>query len=128
MQLVCCNGVRSPLKPIKYGVPQGSILGPLLFILFINDLPNVSSSLFFILFADDTNVFNSHSSLETLIDHTNTELEKVAEWFRVNKLTLNLDKTNYILFRSYKKPAPARSPNIVIMGTQITQVKSCTFL
>src|SRR5688572_27918770 len=58
MQLVSCNGARSPLKPIEYG---GSILGPLLFILFINDLPNVSSTLFFILFADDTNIFYSDS-------------------------------------------------------------------
>ena len=102
MQLVSCNGAKSPLKLIKYGVPQGSILGPLLFILYINDLPNVSSNLFFLLFADDTNIFSSHSSIETLINHTNTELEKVAEWFRTNKLTLNLDKTNYIIFRAYK--------------------------
>ena len=128
MQLVSCNGVLSPLKLIKYGVPQGSILGPLLFILYINDLPNVSSKLFFILFADDTNVFNSHSSIEMLINETNIELEKVTDWFQTNKLTLNLDKTNYILFRSYQKPPPITDTILSIMGTPITQVQSCKFL
>ena len=128
MQLVSCNGTYSPLKLIKYGVPQGSILGPLLFILYINDLPNVSTKLFFILFADDTNVFNSHSCIETLIEQTNIELEKISEWFRANKLTLNLDKTNYILFRSYKKPPPITQSVLSIMGAPIAQVQSCKFL
>src|SRR5688572_1039268 len=128
MQLVSCNGIKSPLKLIEYGVPQGSILGPLLFILYINDLPNVSSDLFFILFADDTNIFNSHSSIETLINHTNSELCKVADWFQLNKLTLNLDKTNFILFRAYKKSLPISYSNLCIMGTPITQVQSSRFL
>lgn len=128
MQLVSCNGTKSPLKLIKYGVPQGSILGPLLFILYINDLPNVSPDLFFILFADDTNIFNSHSSIETLINHTNSELSKVADWFQLNKLTLNLDKTNFIIFRSYKKSLPNSYTNLCIMGTHITQVQSSKFL
>ena len=83
---------------------------------------------YFLLFADDTNIFSSHSSIETLINHTNTELEKVAEWFRTNKLTLNLDKTNYIIFRAYKKALPISYPNLCIMGTPITQVQSSKFL
>ena len=83
---------------------------------------------FFILFADDTNIFNSHSSIETLINHANSELDKVADWFQLNKLTLNLDKTNFILFRSYKKSLPDSYPNLCIMGTPITQVQSFKFL
>jgi len=82
---------------------------------------------FFILFADDTNIFNSHSLIETLINHTNYELGKVADWFQLNKLTLNLDKTNFILFRSYKKSLPYSYPNLCIMGTPITQVQSSKF-
>ena len=60
-QRVLCNGAQSKLGPIKYGVPQGSNLGHFLFLLYINDLALVSPTLFFIIFADDTNVFYSHS-------------------------------------------------------------------
>src|ERR1700733_7741260 len=94
----------------------GSILGPLLFILYINDLPNVSSKLFFILFADDTNVFNSHSSIEMLINETNIELEKVTDWFQTNKLTLNFDKTNYYLISILSKATTYHRHHFVYYG------------
>ena len=105
-QRVMCNGVLSAIGYISYGVPQGSNLGPLLFLLYINDLANVSSTLFFILFADDTNIFYSHRSWQTLMETINTELENVNNWFSANRLTLNLDKTNFILFRSHRKISP----------------------
>src|SRR3984885_13340448 len=74
------------------------------------------------------NASHSHSCIETLIEQTNIELEKISEWFRANKLTLNLDKTNYILFRSYKKPPPITQSVLSIMGAPIAQVQSCKFL
>ena len=74
---------------IKSGVPQGSILGPILFLLYINDIENCSKLISFILFADDTNIFYSNKCLKTLSNIIQTEIDKVAEWLNVNKLSLN---------------------------------------
>ena len=129
LQCVCCNGALSDLKLIKFGVPQGSNLGPLLFLLYINDLPNVSSILFFILFADDTNVFFSHKSLYSLFETVNAELSLAADWFCANKLTLNLEKTNFIIFKSHRKTGPLENQMLLnINDVPITQVTSTKFL
>ena len=74
------NGTNSNFKNITCGVPQGSLLGPLLFILYINDFQNSSNLLSFILFADDTSVFFSHKNPNTLVDTVNTELSRIHEW------------------------------------------------
>ena len=126
-QRVMCNGVLSAIGYISYGVPQGSNLGPLLFLLYINDLANISSTLFFILFADDTNIFYSHRSWQTLKETINTELENVNNWFSANRLTLNLDKTNFIVFKSHRKISPINI-TLEIKGVPITQVESTRFL
>jgi len=80
----------------------GSILGPTLFLLYLNDLGNVLNKLKLIMFADDANAFLSHNSLETLYDIMNSEFEKDCRWFNINKLSLNPDKTSHTLFRSPK--------------------------
>ena len=127
-QLVICRGKASKLKTIKYGVPQGSILGPLLFLLFINDLPNSSSLVNFILFADDSNLFLSHKSYDTLFKLANTELQKVTAWFKSNKLSLNVTKTNFIVFCSHRKHIPSQKGKILINDNPIPQVSSVKFL
>ena len=73
-------------------MPQGSILGPLLFLLYINDLCNVSKALDFILFADDTNIFFSHNVPNQLMEIVNNELKKLSSWFQANKLSINIKK------------------------------------
>ena len=85
-QQVYCNGILSTLKPISVGVPQSSNLGPMLFLLYINDLPNVSTVLNFIIFADDTNAFCNNDSLTDLVETINGELSKLAQC--MNETTL----------------------------------------
>ena len=97
-QFVQYNGYSSSSKYIKCGVPQGSILGALLFLLYINDLCDVSKALDFILFADDTNIFYSHKDQNYLMEIVNTELKKLSSWFQANKLSINIK--NQILFYS----------------------------
>ena len=85
-------------------MPQGSILDPLFFILYINDLNN-ASMLDAILFADDTNLFISHNDPVYLINTLNRELDKLSTWFTANRLSLNLSKTNFIVFKPWQKKA-----------------------
>ena len=99
-QYVIADDHSSGMRLITCGVPQGSVLGPVLFLLYINDICNVSNLLKFVLFADDTNIFCSSTSLHDLQDTINRELDKLFVWFSVNRLSLNLGKTNYMLFRS----------------------------
>ena len=96
-QYVFSNGKGSNLCNISIGVPQGSILGPILFLLYINDLPN-ASALTFLLFADDTTILASGPNIENLINYVNQEFQKVVYFFRQNKLALHANKTNYMIF------------------------------
>ena len=79
-------------------MPQGSVLGPLLFLIFINDLPKVSKFLNFYLFADDTNIYYESSDLLNIQIIVNRKLRKVRKWLEANRLALNINKTNFVLF------------------------------
>ena len=95
------NGFTSDLLPITYSVPQGSVLGPLLFLAYVNDLPSISKILEFYLFADDTSIYFESDNLLTLQKIVNRELRKVKKWLEANWLALNIGKTNYVIFHSH---------------------------
>ena len=89
---------KSMELPIDISVLQGSILGPILFLCFINDL-HLATWLLTLLFADDTSVIASDADLSILIPLVNLEIQKIANWFRANKMSVNVSKTKYIIFR-----------------------------
>jgi hypothetical protein len=110
-QCVEINGRRSGPRKIKLSVMQGSVLGPLLFLCFINDLGNISE-LFKLLFADDTCALHSDKDFTSLINFANRELQKILNWFSSNKLAVNVNKCKYIIFHNRGKIVP-EAPKIV---------------
>jgi hypothetical protein len=137
----------SDKKIIKCGVPQGSILGPLLFILYINDIVNTTSLLELILFADDTTLLFSHPDIASKNDMINNELQEICNWFQANKLSVNAKKTNYMVLGTHQSttkfidvnqdidlPEVSRANksktkiNIKLDGVSLNRVSSTKFL
>ena len=106
------NGVRgSALKWFK-SVPQGSVLGPLLFLLYITDLTNVCKCTMPMFFADDTNLFINGSNINEMESLIISELAEISKWLKVNKLSLNINKTHYMIFTTKRKITPGIVINI----------------
>ena len=101
-QFVQMGQHKSRCLDISCGVPQGSVLGPKLFILYINDICRVSHDLNFVVFADDTNIFCSGEDLQHLVEAVNKGMRKIKCWFDTNKLSLNLSKTKFMIFGNRK--------------------------
>ena len=127
MQFISINGKDSYPLGITCGVPQGSGLGPLLFLLFINDLPKASKHLKFYFFADDTNLYHDSETLDDVINKVNKGLKHVDRWLDSNRLSLNISKTNYIIFHSSASSVPT-DISIKIGKKQISRVKYIKFL
>jgi len=117
-QKVDINGNLSESKDLKISVLQGTILGPILFLCYINDLPQ-ATSLLSRLFADDTACTASHSNLETLINHANTEIQKIANWFRANRMAVNISKTKFIIFHGRGKRVNMNNLQLVYNNNEI---------
>ena len=110
-------------------MPQGSILGPLFFLVYVNDHNKASDVLDPIIFADDANLFYSHQNIKTLFGTVNCELQKICEWLRANKLSLNVTKTNYTLFhkKSTKDKLPLKMSELKIGNSIIKRKSSVKF-
>ncbi|KAI8499803.1 hypothetical protein Bbelb_228540 [Branchiostoma belcheri] len=121
-QRVVVNGATSDWKTPLAGVPQGSILGPTLFILYINDLPSRCTTCEANLFADDTSLTVAHRSINTVVDSLNTDLATVSEWLQHWKLEANRDKCKVMFLTT--RPLPQRIPPVILAGTTLQIVHS----
>uniref|UniRef100_A0A3Q3EDH9 Reverse transcriptase domain-containing protein n=1 Tax=Labrus bergylta TaxID=56723 RepID=A0A3Q3EDH9_9LABR len=123
-QFVKLGEYTSSCLDIACGVPQGSVLGPIIFILYINDICKTSNILQFVLFADDTNIFCTGEDLQQLLELITSEMSKLKRWFDNNKLSLNLSKTK-IMFGNCKLN---NDVNVKIDGVNIERVYVNKFL
>ena len=126
-QCVVINGISSTTMPIEYGVPQGSTLGPLLFLIFINDFPSCSNFFKFTLFADDSTLTCcfDHSDLNLIKNELESQLLPVNQWLSLNRIKVNSTKSNFMIF-SYRKNMKIDHVNF---GTnRLFQVHSTKFL
>ena len=126
-QYVEYNDTISELRPITCGVPQGSVLGFLLFIIYTNDLPNSMKHSKCILFADDTTVYHSSTNLNELIGLFEEDLVTLTDWFCANKLSLNVNKTNFLVF-SPKEKIISNEMTINLGDQIIRRVNNAKFL
>ena len=127
-QYVTCRGTDSGPLDVTCGVPQGSVLGPLLFIIYTNDLPNAISHSNCILFADDTTIYYTSDNLQTMARHIEYDMIHLSDWFCANKLSLNVLKTNFVMFAPKQILGCDAIDSLQINGQTIHRVNSTKFL
>ena len=124
MQKCFVNGSLSDSQPLTCGIPQGTILGPLLFLLYINDLPNCLANAHPRMYADDTHLTFASNDVAHLEENMNDDLDKITEWLAANNLTLNSSKTEFMLIGSRQRLNTFnRLPSFTIDGNSIKQVE-----
>ena len=123
MQTVSLGSVNSDIQTVCCGVPQGSVLGPLLFLIYIDDFHNCSELLDVHLFADDANLSFKHNDINILESEINSELANVHIWLSVNKLSLNIEKSNCVIFHLMQKRIPKKV--ILFVSNQSFTEENC---
>ena len=116
-QVTCCVRAQSDPDIVSVGVAQGSILGPLLFIIYMNDLPNVLESCSVTLYADDTVLYFSSKRISEIETKMNSDLRQVCDWLKLNQLTLNIKKSQFMLIGSNSRLR--RIDSIIIMVSNL---------
>ena len=127
-QYVCTNGFQSEIREITCSVPQGSILGPLLFVFYVNDVYLASLYFHTTVYADDASLFSTGDNRRELIDKTETEFKKVYLWFCANRLMLNVKKTTCVIFSPINKATSNLSPCIRLINNDIPISNYAKFL
>ena len=127
-QYVYTNNTNSTMQHISYGVPQGSVLGPLLFLLYINDIEHCMTNRKPRLFADDTAAFESDYDLEIAMHKTKENLSMLMSWLKANKLTLNIPKTCFSIYHSSHKPVDDKYNTILLNNEIIKRVQNTVYL
>ena len=135
MQCTEIGNIQSKLDYVKCGVPQGSVLGPLLFLLYINDIVLSSSICKFTLFADDTSLFYSHKNKAEGVRILNAELSNIADWLAANKLSLNVGKSKLLVYSNKQtsknvdgSECPLEDMGIFINGEKLKEVDHAKYL
>ena len=126
-QFVSIGGSKSSLKTLPHGVPQGSVLGPLLFLIYINDLHNCIKHCETFHFADDTHLLRFSNTPETLCKKVNLDLRNINCWLKANKISLNTAKTEFVIFKSKSKRLDV-IPSLKLDGKRIYPSQSVKYL
>ena len=127
-QFLGMQGHISDIKTIAYGVPQGSVLGPLLFLLCINDIQHAATNTHLRLFADDTAIFTHDKNVIDLMHQGTGTMKKIVEWFMTNRLSLSLGKSNFVLFHGRRKDSHEEIQTISIGQDEIPRVTQFKYI
>ena len=127
-QYTAINDLSSTLRKVQCGVPQGSVLGPLLFALYINDIHNAVGAGCVRLFADDSALYKVDTDLNALISSVKVKIQQLYKWCICNKLTINIDKTYFVLFHTVNKPVPDGFTEIVTTHMTIKRATEIKYL
>lgn len=127
LQIVKIGDIESQAQIIECGVPQGSLLGPLFFLIYINDMQEIGMTGDITLYADDTSLFYYGNSIETVINQAQHDIDLLNRWLQSNLLTINASKTNYMIFSARNKKIGNYNP-LTINGEPINKVEKEKYL